>query len=278
MVSSGLPHSRSVSIIAFVGVGSRYERADRAGISHMVEHLVFKGTKSRPDPTQISGSVEGVGGILNAGTEQEVTVYLCKVALPHWEESLDLIIDMLRNSLFEPEEIDRERRVVIEEQSMTNDYPGYKVETLIDEMLWPDHPLGRDVAGTRESVLGLTREMILDHVSQFYTPSNIVISVAGNVDHHKVVRQVDSLCNGWIPRPLPEWDPFIYVHSAPNSRLEYRKTEQVNLSIGLPGFSISHPDRYALDLLSVVLGEGEAGANTLLREIQSLIVVADVSH
>ena len=256
VVTSSMPHTRSVSISAFVGMGSRYEPAELAGISHIIEHLLFKGTAKRPTSMEISGAVEGVGGMINAATEQELSVYWCKVPQPYLGESLDLVIDMLRSSLFEPREIERERMVVMEEQSMINDYPNHKVDALIDEVLWPDHPLGRDIAGTRESVSSMSREMILDRVSQSYTPSNIVLSVAGNVDHEQVVLMLDSLCDGWVSQPPPSWAPFTHNQSAPRSRLEYRKTEQAHLAIGLPGLSMTHPDRYALNLISVVLGEG----------------------
>ena len=135
IVTSEMPHTRSVSISIFVGVGSRYESEDEAGISHFIEHLVFKGTERRPDPIQISGAIERTGAIINAGTEQEMTVYWCKVAEPHFQDALDLLIDMLRNPLLEEESTERERMVVIDELSMINDYPNYRVDTLIDEML-----------------------------------------------------------------------------------------------------------------------------------------------
>ena len=194
--------------------------------------------------------------MLNAGTEQELTVYWCKVAEPNFRESLELLIDMLRNSLFDPKGIEKERMVVIEELSMINDYPNYKVDALIDEMLWPGHPLGRDVGGTKGSVLGMTRDVMLEHLDRYYTPSNIVISVAGNLSHQEVVRQVEPLCDGWPSASRRGWAPVNHTQSAPQLRMEYRRTEQANLSIAVPGVSLEHPDRYALDLLSVILGEG----------------------
>jgi predicted Zn-dependent peptidase len=256
VVTRTMPHTLAVSINMFVGVGSRYEPAERSGISHVVEHLLFKGTERRPTPLEISGAVEGVGGSLNAATEQELTVYWCKVARPYLAEGLDLLVDMLRFSVLDQEEFERERLVVIEEQKMANDHPDIKVEALIDEMLWPDHALGRDVAGTRESLMSMTRESVLDHIAQYYTPTNIVISVAGNVDHDDVVRRVDALCDGWESTAAPGWTPFADEQAEPRFRLDTRRTEQSHLSIALPGVSSSHPDRYAMDLLSVVLGEG----------------------
>ena len=193
VVSCDMPHTRSVAISVFVKIGSRYESDAEAGLSHFIEHMVFKCTKRRPDPVDISSAIEGTGGVMNAGTEQELTVYWCKVAQPYFAESLDLLFDMLRNSLYKPEDVEKERRVIQEELAMINDYPMARVDSLIDEMLWPGHPLGRDVGGTKESVGEITREMLLDHVSEYYTPHNIVVSVAGNVPHSEVVARAEEL-------------------------------------------------------------------------------------
>ncbi len=256
VVTSSMSHTRSVTVSVYVGVGSRYEPAERAGISHVVEHLVFKGTGKRPHPIDISGGVEGVGGILNASTEQEMTVYWSKVALPYLDDTLDLLIDMVRNSVYDPEELERELLVVIEEQKMVNDQPSGRVEALIEEQLWPDHPLGRDIAGTSESVSALTRALVLEHVGRFYTPDNIVVSVAGNVEHGRVVDLVSSMTRGWQPVPGGDWEPFHGRTSGPQVRVETRRTEQSHLAIGVPSVALGHPDRYAVEMLSVALGEG----------------------
>lgn len=256
IVTNTMPHTRSVTVGAYVGVGSRYEPDEQAGLSHFIEHLAFKGTERRPTPGEISGQVEGVGGVMNAGTEQELTVYWCKVARLHLTETVDLLIDMLRNSLYTSEDLEKERLVLLEELAMANDHPGSRADVIIDEMLWPDHPLGREVGGTEQSVVGITRDMVVDHVSQFYTPNSIVISVAGNVEHDELVDLIDDLTDGWSSGAPSAWDPYTDSHNAPELRVEYRKTEQAHLSIGLPGLSLTHPDIYALDLLSVALGEG----------------------
>ena len=258
VVSCEMRQTRSVAITVFIGVGSRYERAEQAGVSHFIEHMLFKGTARRPAAKEISEAIEGTGGILNAGTEHEMTVYWCKVARPHFSESLDLLMDMLRNSLFEPSSIETERLVILEELNMVNDYPGSKVDMLIDQMLWPDHPLGRDIAGTRESIGAMTRDDLLEAMALHYTPSNIVVSVAGSVTHEDVVRQVEELTEGWQPSSPQAWTAVSPAQSPPQpqSRLEYRKTEQTHVAIAVPGLSLGNPDRFALDLLSVILGEG----------------------
>lgn len=281
IVTSEMPHTRSVSICVFIGVGSRYETNEQAGLSHFLEHMVFKGTASRPEPQQISAAIEGGGGVINAATEQELTVYWCKVAQPYFESSLDLLIDILRNSLYEPDSIEKERMVIFEELGMINDYPAYKVETLIDEMLWPNHPLGRDIGGTRESVASINRQMMLDYMTAHYTPANIVISVAGDVSHDAVVERIERLCDGWQPVQPGKWASFCGDQSAPQSHIEYRRTEQAHLSIALHGVPLTHPSRYAFDLLSVILGEGMSSRLFVtVRENQGLAydVHSEVSH
>ena len=281
VVTSAMPTAHSVGIGVFVVAGSRYESSEHAGISHFVEHLAFKGTERRPTPNEISGTVEGFGGELNAGTEQELTVYWCKVARPHLSECLDLLIDMLRNSVYDLAELERERGVILEEQSMINDYPHEKADLMLDELLWPDHPLGRDISGTRESISSITREAVLEYVSRFYTPGNMVVSVAGDVEHDDVAAQVEALCHGWNTHEPPGWAPFTHVQEAPQFRQEYRKTGQTNVAIGLPGLSVTDPDRYALDMLSVVLGEGMSSRLFLeIREKQGLAydVHSGVAH
>ncbi len=276
IVTSEMPRTRSVSINVFIGVGSRYESEERAGLSHFVEHLVFKGTKRRPSPKEISGAVEGMGGALNASTDQELTVYWCKVPHPHFGDSMDLLMDMLRSPLLLQTDIDKERMVVLEELRMNHDYPGYKVDSLIDAMLWPDHPLGRDIAGTEESVNGITKDMVAEHMSRYYGPANMVVSVAGNVTHDEVVEHVASFSNGWSSNDPVEWTPVTHLQSAPQLGLEYRKTEQVHLSVALPGVSITHPDRFALDLLSIILGEGMS--SRLFLEVRERLGLAYDIH
>ncbi len=256
VVTCRMPHTPSASICVFVGVGSRHETPEMAGASHLVEHLLFKGTSKRPAPGEISGVVEGVGGEVNAATEQELTVYWCKAARSYVEECLDLLIDMARGSIFDPEEVERERMVVLEEQNQINDYPNNRVEVMLDSLLWPDHPLGRDVSGTRESISEMTRDMMMEHYRRAYSPVNVVVSAAGSLSHDAVLRQIDSLTRGWPAGERPGGPPFRDEQHEPRLAIEYRRTEQAHLSIGLPGLPLTHPDRYALDLLSMVLGDG----------------------
>jgi predicted Zn-dependent peptidase len=164
---------------------------------------------------------------------------------------------------------------------MIQDYPHQKVEMVLDSLLWPDHPLGRDISGTPESITNMSRKMVLDHVQCFYTPANMVLSVAGDIDHDDVVEQVEEICAGWESRPVPNWIPFTVEQSDSQVAIEYRNTGQSNIAIGFPGLSYRHPQRHALDLISIVLGEGMSSRLFLeVRERKGLAydVFSTTSH
>ena len=193
VLTSTMVHTRSVSMIFCVGAGSRYESAEMAGLSHFIEHLPFKGTKNWPDAGAVSEAIEGVGGIMNASTDREMTVFWCKVPHTHFRAAFAVLLDMMLNPLLEPDEVEKEREVIQEELRMTMDMPSYRVDLLIDEALWPDQAMGRDVGGTPESVEQITQESIRDYMERQYNPANTVIAVAGNITHDEVVDLLESL-------------------------------------------------------------------------------------
>jgi predicted Zn-dependent peptidase len=255
----------------FIGAGSRYESDEIAGTSHFLEHLLFKGTKQWPTAREISEAVEGVGGIMNASTDREMTVFWCKVARPHFQRSLSILVDMMLNPLLDPTELEKEREVVLEELRMINDYPTNRVDLLIDETLWPDQPMGRDVGGSQESVSNITREQIVDYVRHQYTPGNTAVAVAGDISHEEVVDLLSEALKDWTPEQPMSWYPVQDGQEMPRIRVEQRKTDQAHLCIGLPGLPLTHPDRYVLGLMNVILGEGMSSRLFLeLREKQSL--------
>ena len=251
-----IPHVRSVTVAFFLGAGSRYETEEEAGLSHFVEHMVFKGTKKRPLPQQIAETVEGVGGYMNASTDREATVYWVKVAKSHFPIALDLLSDMLLNSLYDPTEMERERKVILEEISSIKDSPPQLVDLLIDETLWPDQPLGRDVGGTKESVNGITKPQMLDYIKDQYASNNTVLAVAGDLQHEEVVKAAERQLGQWAAQTPRKWFPAKNGENQTRVNLKSQKTEQAHLCIAFPGLSSTHPDRYALDMLNVVLGEG----------------------
>jgi predicted Zn-dependent peptidase len=281
IVTATMPHTRSVSINFFVGAGSRYETDDIAGVSHFLEHMLFKGTTRRPTPREIAETIESVGGIMNAGTDRELTVYWCKVPSPHFARTLDVLADNLRHSLFAPEEIEKERAVIIEELHMVEDNPSDLVGVLIDEVLWPDQPLGRDIAGSEETVRAIQREHLVSYLQQQYVPANTVLAVAGNVTHEQVVAEAERLLGDWENQPFGTWFPVRNGQTAPRVALKHKRTEQVHICLGVPGLSAFHPDRYTLDVLNSILGEGMSSRLFLeVREKRGLAydVHSYVSH
>jgi len=272
LVTATMPHTRSVSIGFFVGAGSRYETDEQAGISHFTEHLCFKGTTKRPTAAEICTAVEGVGGILNGGTDKELTVYWCKVAQPHFAIALEVLTDMLLNSRFDPTDVERERQVIIEEINMCLDSPSQRVAMLIDELLWPGHPLGRDIAGSKESVAAITRETLLDYLARQYQPGNTVLAIAGDIQHQEVVNMVSQAIVSWSNRQ-PQYSYQSYQENlARRVLVETRDTEQIHLCLALPGLSITHPGRFKLDMLNTILGEGMS--SRLFSEIRDKLGLA----
>jgi len=256
VVTTPMPHTRSVSISIFVGAGSRYEPDEVAGISHFAEHMLFKGTSQRPTPKEISEAIEGVGGILNAATDKELTVYWCKVPAQHFDLAMDVLSDNILHSRFDPADIEKERTVIMEELSMTYDSPPDLATLMIDELMWPDQALGRDTAGTRESVTAMSREDILAFVSQHYGPGNAVVAVAGLVTPEQVEGAADRFFGNWAPTPTVRWYPAVDAASGPRVGLKSKRTEQTNLCLAVHGLASDHPDRYAQDVLNTLLGEG----------------------
>jgi predicted Zn-dependent peptidase len=281
LITAPMPHARSVAVSIYVGAGSRYERRPEAGISHFVEHLCFKGTAKRPNAQAISEAIDSVGGVLNAATDREYTVYYAKVARAHMGLALDVLTDLVQSPVFDPEEMEKERKVVLEELASVADSPGQQVDLILDELLWPDQPLGWDVAGTDESVSGLSRDMVLDYVKRQYAPSNMVVSISGNVDEAEIRTLVGETL-GSMPAGKPQpWFPAKDEQAVPQLKLLNKRTEQSHISIGMHALSHRHPDRYALDLLSVFFGESMSSRLFMeLRERQGLCydVHSYVSH
>ena len=276
IVTCPMPHTHSVSICFYLGAGSRYESNAQAGISHFIEHLCFRGTDKRNSAREISGAIEGVGGIINGGTDKELTVYWCKVARPHFQLALDVLADMLLYSRIEEKDIEKERRIIMEEISMSRDEPNQLVGMMLDELLWPDHPLGRDVAGTKQSVGKMTRKQMTDYMASEYSPGNTVISIAGNIQQDEVVTEINKILNKWDNRKTRlNYQPYIELKN-PRMKIERRETEQTHLCLALPGLSLQHPKRFTLDLMNVILGEGMS--SRLFLEVRDKLGLAYNIH
>jgi predicted Zn-dependent peptidase len=267
-----MAHVRSASICIFIGAGSRYESRPKAGVSHFIEHMMFRGTPKRPTAREISEAIEGLGGTLNAGTDKEMTVYWCKVAQPHFLGALNVLADMLLHSKFDSQDIEKERQVIMEEISMSHDSPSQRVSLLIDELLWPAHPLGRDIAGSRSSVTNITHKDMLSYLKAHYLPAGTVVSVAANIEHQEVVTAVRRVLGGWVRRKRPPRCAAYREQPVERLRVETRDIEQAHLCLALPGLSLFHPKRFTLDLLNVILGEGMS--SRLFSEIRDRLGLA----
>jgi predicted Zn-dependent peptidase len=271
IVSAPMPGTRSVSVSIYVGAGSRYETDEEAGLSHLLEHLLFKGTTKRPSAQEISELIDSVGGIMNAGTDRELTVYYAKVARPHFDRAADVLTDMVRDALILPEELEKERKVVIEELAAVVDSPAQIVDLLLDATIWPGQPLGRDVGGTEASVKAQTRDATYEYMRRQYVPNNMVVAVAGAIAHEEVVAFVDDAL-GDMPASQPSrWIPAVLEQSEPRLAVQYKQTEQAHIELAVHSCSSTHADRFATDLISVILGEGMSSRLFLeLREKRAL--------
>jgi len=272
VLTTNMSHTRSVSVCFYIGVGSRYEDDPQAGSCHFIEHMLFKGTEKRTTPREISEAIEGVGGILNAFTDREMTGFWCKVARPHFNIALDVLTDMLLKSRFDTCEIEKERRVIIEEINMASDDPPQRVNMMVDELLWPGQPLGRDIAGSKETVKAATRSGLISFMKSNYVPENIVVSIAGNIKHDKAVNAVAEIMGDWkSKRKQVRFKPFKETVGKRIS-IEKRKLEQVHLCLALPGVSLFDERRFALSLLNVILGQGMS--SRLFTEVRDKLGLA----
>lgn len=256
VITRTMPHSHSVSIAFLIGTGSCHEKKEEQGISHFIEHMCFKGTNRRPSAVHITREIEGVGGMINASTDKESTVFWSKVASKHFPIALDVLSDLVLNSQFNAEELDKERNVVIQEINMNLDLPQQRVNMLVEELLWPNQVLGRDIAGSKESVSSLTRDQMLNYFSNRYVPNNTVLSIAGNIQHDDLITKLKTIIDGWAAKEATKDYISNEIQNAPRLNAEAKEGEQTHLCLAVHGFSYFHPQRFVLDLLNTVLGGG----------------------
>ena len=281
IITNKMPHTESVSIMFYIGTGSRHESLKESGISHFLEHILFKGSSKYPTARDISEAIEGVGGVLNASTDRELTTYWCKVPAKDFGLALDVLSNFIRDPILESTEIEKERQVILEELAMTYDIPSYRVELLIDEIMWPNQQLGRDVGGTRESVSNIDKDMIINYMQRQYTTKNVVVSVAGNIEHEYVIDTISKTFADWRSNTPEEYYPSTDTQLNPLIGLITHQSEQAHLCLGFKGLPYNHEDRNALDVLNTIMGEGMSSRLFIrLREIEGLVydVHSTTSH
>ena len=254
IASVDMPYMKSVSIGIWAGIGGRHESTRQSGIAHFIEHLLFKGTKKR-SAKKITESVEGLGGYLNAFTTEDHTCYYAKAGAAHLGKLADVLGDMYLDSQFAPAEIEKEREVIREEILMYRDHPAQHAQELLTATMWPGHPLGRPLTGTVESLSGLHRGELMEFQKRHYNGRTTIVTVAGPVKHEAVV---DSL-TPYLER-LPRGRAPHFLRSRGQQgparvSLHSQETEQTHLAMGFHAFGRSDERRFALKLLSVILGE-----------------------
>jgi predicted Zn-dependent peptidase len=266
VVTTPVATAQSVSVNVFVGVGSRGEDRQINGLSHYLEHMLFKGTEKRPTTIAIAEAIEGAGGVLNAYTAKELTCYWNQVPYDRLDLAMDVLADMVVSSLLDAAEIDRERSVVQQEIKRAYDQPSAWANELLSRASYGDQPVGWPIAGTEETVGGLQRQHFLDHVRTWYVPNNMVLSVAGNTEHEQVMEAARRYFDSLEKRPVPAFEPA--QHEVPQERVlvEKRELAQSNLALGLRALSRTDPDRYALMILNSILGRGMS--SRLFKEVR----------
>ncbi|MCA9373566.1 MAG: pitrilysin family protein [Candidatus Gracilibacteria bacterium] len=271
VVTKSLESTQAVTVLILVGAGSRYETKEINGLSHFLEHMFFKGAKKYTNTKEVSEAIDSVGGSFNAFTGKEYVGYYVKVASKNQDTALDVLADMLLNSKFDPEEIDRERGVIMEEYNMYQDTPMQQIGWDFEELVYGDQPMGWDQVGTKEVIHSVTREDFIAYEEKLYSPDNIVISVAGDVDHDQVVEKIKNLFQFKDTKKQYQAHPVQDLPREKSVRLRNKKTEQGHLMLGVPGYPERHPDHYALKMLTIVLGGNMSSRMFLsVRERQGL--------
>ncbi len=267
IVTGPMTGVRSASLIFYYGVGSRYERPRIQGVSHFLEHMLFKGTEKRPDPMMVSQEIEGVGGMLNAATGRESTNYWCKVPSTHFPLAFEVLADILRNSVIDAAELDKERSVIIEEIRSVQDSPEDLVHDVIDEVVWGDQGIGRPIAGTEETVTNIDRDQMVDFWRNNYRPERLVVAAGGDITHEQVVELTgryfgDLQATG----PGDAFDLTVSDQNESRVRLVDRETEQAHLCLAMPALSYSTERRYVQGTIEAILSSGMS--SRLFQEIR----------
>jgi predicted Zn-dependent peptidase len=254
VLTAPMPHAQSVSCFVMLAAGSRYETADTNGIAHFAEHMFFKGTERRPTARDIAGEIDAIGGEFNAFTGKEYTGYYVRCAAETRDTALDVLVDMLRNSRFDPDEIEREKGVIIEEMNMYFDTPRDFIGGVYESLVYGDQPLGWDIIGRKETVRGATRETFLDYTGTWYRPDRMVVGVGGQLGDGLQAR-LEELLGDLEPAETGEPEPY---RGSANGRvkLHTKQSDQAHLVLGVRSRPLVDPDRYVLQLLATVLGGG----------------------
>ena len=253
VVTHNIKDRDSISIGFWVGVGGRYEEGRLKGAAHFLEHILFKGSKKYACE-EIKMLIEGVGGALNAFTSEEQTCFYAKIPAKHLNQTFDVLADMIVSPKIALQDVNKEKTVIVEEIKMYHDLPQYFVLELLDGLLWPGHPLGKSLAGTKETVSGMSNRDLKNFHKTHYVPENIVVAACGHLKHDRIVNLARRKFGKLQKSPKKGYVKVDGVQSTPNARFFKKDIEQMHLALGIPGFDEWHKERYTLSLLSVILG------------------------
>ena len=246
--------TETVTVTVMVGVGSRYESEKEAGISHFIEHMFFKGTQRRPTTLDISAELDSIGGEFNAFTAKDKTMYYAKVDAKHLDRALDTVADMYLHSKLEEKEIGKERGTILQELNMYEDTPTRSIGDAFENLLYKDNPLGRDIIGNKKTLKAMKRKDFIDFMDRFYKANDTVVSIAGKFDEKKVIAKVKSYFEKMGYGEKPKTVKVDDKQNSPGVKLKYKKTDQAHLILGVRAYHHDHKDRFALALLSIILG------------------------
>ena len=255
VLTAPMPQAQSVSCFVMFAAGSRYETADIAGVAHFAEHMFFKGTERRPTARDLSAEIDGIGGEFNAFTGKEYTGYYVKCAAGTRDVALDVLVDMIRNSRFDPEEIDREKGVIVEEMNMYFDTPRDFIGGVYENLLYGDQPLGRDIIGTKETVRAASRETFTSFLDRWYRPERTVVGIGGKIGDG-LTEKLEELLGSLEPAETGLPEPVVLAGKGPAVKVHTKQSDQAHIVLGARSYAMGHPDRYALQLLATVLGGG----------------------
>jgi predicted Zn-dependent peptidase len=256
ILTAPMESAQSVTCAIMLAAGSRYETPETNGIAHFAEHMFFKGTERRPTARDISMEIDGIGGEFNAFTGKEYTGYYVKCAAESRDIALDVLVDMLRNSKFDPEEIEREKGVIVEEMNMYYDTPRDYIGGVYEELLYDDQPLGWDIIGRRETIRGATRDTFTSYLDHWYKPERMVVGVGGKIGDGLNERVQELL--GDVPQADTGEPAPVRLSSNGDARVKVhtKASDQAHVCLGVHSYPLEHPDRYVLQVLATILGGG----------------------
>ncbi len=247
-------NTQAATVLVLVGTGSKYESKEVNGISHFLEHMFFKGTKSRSSPIEIAETLDRVGGIFNAFTSEEYTGYFAKVEASKFKLAMDWVSDIFLNSTLPKNEIEKEKGVIVEEINMLKDHPMSYLPVIWSELLYGDQPAGWNVTGTKENVIKMNRQKLFDYRNKQYTTSNTIVCIAGKIDPKDTLKLVKKYFSKIAITPSFKKPEVIEKQNQPQCRVQFKKTDQTHLCLGVRGYNLFHPRRFAIEILGTILG------------------------